>query len=367
MGYCYGGYNCCPKPQPQCYEVCYEIITSGFSGGKGGKGGKGGYYGGGFTIGGYGGKGGKGGGYYGGASFFEEDGGCEIICDEFALPRGFQTDLGYGRDCYQGIFYEVCFEESGGFGYGGKGGKGGKGGYYGGYSGFGSRPSTIGGYGGYGAKGGKGGKGGGGGGFFIEECATVCALEPNKCDPSPYCQGYNCCPKHQPKMPAYHPPAMPAYQPPQYHQPMPAYHKPPKQQQQCDSSPYCNGYNCCPRQHQPVYAPPAMPAYYPPQQQHQQCDPSPYCAGSRCCPRQPQPQLRCYEECFFSGGSYYGGKGGKGGSNFQSETCVIICETDYDWDVMYWAVPYCYGYGRNKNSWNNNSCGGGGRSFPGFF
>merc|ERR1712238_366561 len=307
--YCYGGYNCCPKPQPQCYEVCYEIITSGFSGGKGGKGGKGGY---------------------GGASFFEEDGGCEIICDEFALPRGFQTDLGYGRnDCYQGIFYEVCFEESGGFGYGGKGGKGGKGGYYGGY--------------------------------FIEECATVCALEPNKCDPSPYCQGYNCCPKHQPKMPAYHPPAMPAYQPPQYHQPMPAYSKPPKQQHGCDSSPYCNGYNCCPK-HQPAYAPPAMPAYYPPQQH--QCDPSPYCAGSRCCPRQPQPQLRCYEECFFSGGSYYGGKGGKGGkgggSSFQSETCVIVCETDYDWDVMYWAVPYCYGYGRNKNSWNNNSCGGGG-------
>merc|ERR1712238_298089 len=148
--YCYGGYNCCPKPQPQCYEVCYEIITSGFSGGKGGKGG-GGY-------GGYGGKGGKGGGgYYGGVGFFEEDGGCEIICDEFALPRGFQTDLGYGRDCYQGIFYEVCFEESGGFGYGGKGGKGGKGGSYGGYSGFGSR--TIGGYGGYGGKGGKGGKG----------------------------------------------------------------------------------------------------------------------------------------------------------------------------------------------------------------
>merc|ERR1712161_130183 len=120
----------------------------------------------------------------------------------------------------------------------------------------------MGGYGGYGGKGGKGGKGGGGGGFFFEECATVCALEPNKCDPSPYCQGYNCCPKHQPKMPVYHPPAMPAYQPPQHHQPMPAYHKPPKQQHQCDSSPYC--------------------------------------AVSRCCPRQPQPQLRCYEECFFS-------------------------------------------------------------------
>merc|ERR1712238_167643 len=128
--------------------------------------------------------------------------------------------------------------------------------------------------------------------------------------------------------------AMAAYQPPQYHQPMPAYHKPPKQQQhKCDSSPYCDGSNCC--------------------------------------PRQPQPQLRCYEECFFSGGSYYGGKGGKGGyyggggfgyggyggkggkggkgggSSFQSETCVIVCETDYDWDVMYWAVPYCYGYGRS--------------------
>merc|ERR1712238_478716 len=313
--YCYGGYNCCPKPQPQCYEVCYEIITSGFSGGKGGKGGNGGY----------GGKGGKGGGgYYGGVGFFEEDGGCEIICDEFALPRGFQTDLGYGRDCYQGIFYEVCFEESGGFGYGGKGGKGGKGGYYGGYSGFGSRPGGYGFYGEVGgAKGGKGGKGGGGGGFFIEECATVCALEPNKCDPSPYCQGYNCCPKHQPKMPAYHPPAMPAYQPPQYHQPMPAYHKPPKQQQ------------------------------------HQQCDPSPYCAGSRCCPRQPQPQLRCYEECFFSSGGYYGGKGGKGGkggSNFQSQTCVIICETDYNWDKMYFGLDYCFGYGRNKNSWNNRNC-----------
>merc|ERR1712238_351310 len=130
---------------------CYEITTSGFSGGKGGKGGKGGYGG----FGGYGGKGGKGGGGYYGASFFEEDGGCEIICDEYALPRGFQTDLGYGRDCYQGIFYEVCFEESGGFGYGGKGGKGGKGGYYGGYSGFGSRPV---GFGFYGEVGGYGGK-----------------------------------------------------------------------------------------------------------------------------------------------------------------------------------------------------------------
>merc|ERR1712161_111276 len=179
----------------------------------------------------------------------------------------------------------------------------------------------------------------------IEECATVCALEPNKCDPSPYCQGYNCCPKHQPKMPAYHPPAMPAYQPPQHHQPMPAYHKPPKQQHQCDSSPYC--------------------------------------AVSRCCPRQPQPQLRCYEECFFSGGSYYGGKGGKGGyyggggfgggyyggfggkggkggkgggSSFQSQTCVIICETDYNWNEMYFGLDYCFGYGRNKNSWNNRNC-----------
>merc|ERR1712238_270648 len=158
--YCYGGYNCCPKPQSQCYEVCYEIITSGFSGGKGGKGGKGGY-------GGYGGKGGKG-GYYGGANFFEEDAGCEVICDEYNLPEGLYHDLG-PNDCYQGIFYEVCFESSGGFGYGGKGGKGGKGGYYGG--GF----SSFGGYGGYGGKGGKGGKGGGGA-FFIQECATVCAL-----------------------------------------------------------------------------------------------------------------------------------------------------------------------------------------------
>merc|ERR1712238_237140 len=129
-------------------------------------------------------------------------------------------------------------------------------------------------------------------------------------------------------------------------EPMPAYHKPPKQQQ-CDSSPYCTGYNCC--------------------------------------PRQPQPQLRCYEECFFSSGGYYGGKGGKGGkggyygggfgggyyggfggkggkggkgggSNFQSQTCVIICETDYNWDEMYFGLDYCFGYGRNKNSWNNRNC-----------
>jgi hypothetical protein len=74
--YCYG-YNCCPAPEPHCYEVCHEIG----GGSKGGKGGKSGYYGSDdmYSYGGYyGGKCGKGGkgGYYGG---FEEE--CETICE----------------------------------------------------------------------------------------------------------------------------------------------------------------------------------------------------------------------------------------------------------------------------------------------
>jgi len=50
------------------------------------------------------------------------------------------------------------------------------------------------------------------------------------------------------------------------------------------------------------------------------------------------------------------GKGGGGGS-FSYGSCVIICETDYDWDPMYWDYEdYCFGFGRDKRSWN--SCGG---------
>merc|ERR1712238_346543 len=140
-----------------------------------------------------------------------------------------------------------------------------------------------------------------------------------------------------------------------------------------------------------------MPAYYPPQHPAP-CDASPYCQGYNCCPRQ---ELRCYEDCFFSrGGGGYGGKGGKGGkggyygggfagyyggvagyggfggkggkggkgggSSFQYESCVIVCETDSNWDPMYLDdANYCSGYGRNKGTWNLSSCGGrsgGGRS-----
>merc|ERR1712238_642347 len=96
-------------------------------------------------------------------------------------------------------------------------------------------------------------------------------------------------------------------------------HKPQKEPK-CDSSAYCK-YNCCP--HKPVY--------------------------------QPPQQLRCYEDCFFSGGSggkggkggkggyygsfggYYGGYGGKGGKGGKGgyyggfQQCTIFCEGDIGW------------------------------------
>merc|ERR1712238_363711 len=105
-------------------------------------------------------------------------------------------------------------------------------------------------------------------------------------------------------------------------------HKPQKEPK-CDSSAYCK-YNCCP--HKPVY--------------------------------QPPQQLRCYEDCFFSGGSGgKGGKGGKGGYYGGFQQCTIFCEGDIGWDNMYWDYEnYSFGYGRDKNSWNTGGYIGGGSS-----
>merc|ERR1712238_651894 len=132
-------------------------------------------------------------------------------------------------------------------------------------------------------------------------------------------------------------------------------HKPQKEPK-CDSSAYCK-YNCCP--HKPVY--------------------------------QPPQQLRCYEDCFFSGGSggkggkggkggYYGsfggyggyggkgGKGGKGGYYGGFQQCTIFCEGDIGWDNMYWNYEnYSFGYGRDKNSWNTGGGYIGGGSSGGYY
>merc|ERR1712238_614534 len=136
-------------------------------------------------------------------------------------------------------------------------------------------------------------------------------------------------------------------------------HKPQKEPK-CDSSAYCK-YNCCP--HKPVYEPPQ--------------------------------QLRCYEDCFFSGGSggkggkggkggyygsfggYYGsfggyggkgGKGGKGGYYGGFLQCTIFCEGDSGWDNMYWDYQdYAFGYGRDKNSWNTGGYIGGGSFGSGYY
>jgi hypothetical protein len=184
----YGPY-CCPTPEPNCYEVCYEVEYDG----KGGKGSKGGYDGG-FYYGGKGGKGSKG-GYYGS----EEE--CEIICEDDHPPYypPIRPPTPTGPNCHEvcyevggggskgskGGYYEydekcewicyppaptadcreVCYEVGGG---GSKGGKGGKSsGYYGSY---------------YGGKGGKGGKGHYG--FKNEECEWICDPVPTpSCDP----------------------------------------------------------------------------------------------------------------------------------------------------------------------------------------
>ena len=89
-----------------------------------------------------------------------------------------------------GNCYEVCEESRGGGGK--KGGFGGKKGgfYYDGPDDWG--PDDDWGYGYYGGGfGGKGGKKGGFGGC-TERCEVICPPKP-KCDPSPYCKGYNCC------------------------------------------------------------------------------------------------------------------------------------------------------------------------------
>jgi len=204
---CWGN-NCCGG---NCYEVCEEI--GGFGGKKGGFGGKKGgfYYGGGY----YGGWGGKKGGYYG---FGFDEVICETVCEggydyEYGYIGGGggqwngnwnQPCRGYGCNghgqqwnnkpsypqndgCYE-ICEEDCFR-------GGKGGK--KGGFGPGYYNYYDGPDDWGpdddwGYGYYGGGfGGKGGKKGGFGGC-TERCEIVCPPKP-KCDPSPYCKGYNCC------------------------------------------------------------------------------------------------------------------------------------------------------------------------------
>merc|ERR1712238_469692 len=110
-------------------------------------------------------------------------------------------------------------------------------------------------------------------------------------------------------------------------------HKPQKEPK-CDSSAYCK-YNCCP--HKPVY--------------------------------QPPQQLRCYEDCFFSGGSGgKGGKGGKGGYYGSFQQCTIFCEGDIGWDNMYWNYEnYSFGYGRDKNYWGNTGGYIGGGSSAGYY
>merc|ERR1712161_53406 len=117
--------------------------------------------------------------------------------------------------------------------------------------------------------------------------------KPSKgCDSSPYCTGYNCCPKRSPPV---HPPKQP----------------------KCDNSPWCDGYNsnCCPRP-----TPPPPPCVICPFGQLGTnccpCDPDPRCpierfAGGNCC-LGPPPREECYEVCEFVGGGR-GGKGGKGG------------------------------------------------------
>ena len=204
--------NCCPKPPKggNCYEVCEEIRGGG--GKKGGFGGKKGgfYYGGGYY-------GGKKGGYYG---FGFDEVICETVCE-----GGYEYDYGYiggGGGQWNGNWnqpcrgygcnghgqqwnnkpsypqndgcYEICEEDC--F-RGGKGGK--KGGFGPGYYNYYDGPDDWGpdddwgyGYAYYGGGfGGKGGKKGGFGGC-TERCEVICPPKP-KCDPSPYCKGYNCC------------------------------------------------------------------------------------------------------------------------------------------------------------------------------
>merc|ERR1711966_39129 len=156
---CWGN-NCCGG---NCYEVCEEI------GGWGGK--KGGF-------------GGKKGGFYG---FGFDEVICETVCE-----GGYEYDYGYigggghgqwngGGGQWNGNWNQPCR----GYGCNGHGQQ------------WNNKPSYPQNDGCYEiceedcVRGGKGGKKGGFGGC-TERCEIVCPPKP-KCDPSPYCKGYNCC------------------------------------------------------------------------------------------------------------------------------------------------------------------------------
>jgi len=181
-----------------------------------------------------------------------------------------------------------------------------------------------GGYYGYRGKGSKGG-------FVIQKCAIVCALPPPPCDPSPYCKGYNCCPKPQ---------------------------QPPPQLRCYEDSHFVSGGRGS-KGGKGGYYEGVSGGYY----------------GFY---SDDDPDFGPADDDAFGGyygfnGGYYGdkgrkgGKGGKGGG-FAYSGSTIVCEHDYNWDSMYWGgyQDNAFGYGLDMSTWgsnngyfNNNNMGGG--------